>query len=120
MRNDATCIFIVPSFAWQEKFRLSALGERPDCARFLTRSGESVFLRSVILPPEEQRSIIEGVGLSVGPPDHIDVSELPMIKSGKISEFLSESDALLDIYRARKIDAAVGAFADGDGADRAR
>jgi hypothetical protein len=100
LKVDGQCVFIVPSYDWAYKFRLASKDEKQDFARFLTSKGEVVFLRSLIVEPEEQVRMIADAGLSLVSVDHVLVGDLPHIRSPKISAMLSRDECILDIYRA--------------------
>ena len=96
------CVFIVISSDWAKAFRRSALEERANFARFLTSTGEAIFLRSLIVESEVQKRMIADANLTHIATDHVRVGDLPVVRSTKISAFLSPDQNLLDIYRAKK------------------
>jgi hypothetical protein len=102
LRPSGKCVFIVPSNDWAESFRTECKDERPNFARFLTSKGETVFLRSLIVNPEDQKKMITDANLSVAAVEHVRRSELPYVRSAKVSEFLSPDQYLLDVYLAEK------------------
>jgi hypothetical protein len=101
MKAQATCVFVVPSCVWSNKFRFGHPAERPGYARFVIGSGESIYLRSSIFRAAEQRALIERAGLSVIGVDQVLVRELPVVRSSKISDYLEVSDPVLDVYFAK-------------------
>lgn len=100
MKPRASCVFVVPSYVWSEKFRARHPAERPGYARFVMASGEPVYLRSSILSQEEQSALIEHAGLSVADIGHVLAGEMPIVRSSKIGDYLEPSDAVLDVYMA--------------------
>ncbi|OJY00776.1 MAG: hypothetical protein BGP04_25085 [Rhizobiales bacterium 62-17] len=103
LKPSGRCVFIVPSYLWAVKFRKSTDEEVVGKARFDLSSGESLFLPSTILPFDQQTAMISSVGMLMECFDHVYVSDLPQIRSKKISEVLKDDDEVLDIYIAQKI-----------------
>ncbi|WP_316190897.1 hypothetical protein [Bradyrhizobium sp. SZCCHNS2096] len=102
LRAGGRCFFIVPSLAWARKFREQNSRELSGFARFDVNGGKAIFLRSLIFERSEQQAIIERAGLTVAGYDTISVRELAVVKSPKIFNILSDGEALLEIYQARK------------------
>jgi trans-aconitate methyltransferase len=102
LKVSGTCVFIVPSFVWSQKFRLRDSGEREGFARFIIAGGEDVFLRSVIVSSQEQEQLIIRAGLQLHRCEHVYTKDMTMIKSAKISGVLSPDEPILDIYIANK------------------
>jgi SAM-dependent methyltransferase len=102
LKGGGQCVFIVPSSEWARKFRLESADEKPNFARFLTSKGETVFLPSLIVESENQKTIIADSGLRLVATEHVLVRDLPYVRSPKISEVLLPDQYLLDIYRAQK------------------
>ena len=102
LRSGGQCVFIVPSNDWARNFRSKCEDEKPNFARFLTSKGETVFLRSLIVGPEDQARMISGANLLIAAIEHIQVGELPYVRSPKVLGFLSPDQYLLDVYLAKK------------------
>lgn len=102
LRNKGVCVFVVPSYCWASKFRKNTSDERDGLAHFVKGDGSSVFLPSLINSEADQTALITSVGLRVANFSQMFVRDLPKVGSYKISQFLSENDALLDIYRVEK------------------
>jgi SAM-dependent methyltransferase len=102
LKVGGQCVFILPSICWAEKFRSRDNEERPNFARFVTSNGSTVFLRSLVVNPDQQKKMIADAGLSLVAIEHVLVGDLPFVRSPKISEFLAADQELLDIYRAEK------------------
>jgi SAM-dependent methyltransferase len=102
LREGGECVFIVPSHVWVQSFRLGERDERPDFARFVTREGEDVYLRSIVRDRVDQRKLITMVGLEFTQLDTVSVAELPFASSPKIHRFLHPSDPVIEVYRSKK------------------
>jgi SAM-dependent methyltransferase len=107
LRAGGECVFIVPSFAWRDKFRARSAEERAGHARFLTKKGLEVFLPSIILDEVHQEAIVKQSGLVLDRIDHVRIRDMPKIRSPKISNFLEADDPIVDIYRTKKSKPAV-------------
>jgi SAM-dependent methyltransferase len=103
LKVGGQCVFILPSVCWARKFRSRENEERPNFARFVTSNGSTVFLRSLVVDPDQQREMIADAGLSLVAIEHVLVGDLPFVRSPKISEFLTADQELLDVYRAEKL-----------------
>jgi SAM-dependent methyltransferase len=102
LKPGGQCVFIVPSNSWAKSFRAECKDERPNYARFITSKGETVFLRSLIIEPEDQTKMIVGANLVMVAAEHVQRGELSYVRSAKVSKFLSRDQNLLDIYLSRK------------------
>lgn len=103
LRRGGRCIFIVPSFAWAQAFRTRSDRERRGFARFVMSTGREVYLPSLILPPSEQKSLIEEAGLHVDSMSHVPASCILKIRSPKIAKILSPDEPILDVYMTKKV-----------------
>jgi hypothetical protein len=103
LRPKGQCIFITPSVVWAKKFRERDKGERSGFARFVLSGGRSVYLRSLIFPVAEQRALIDRSNLKLIEVHSIFASELPNVRSPKISQHLSDDDPVVDVYRVSKL-----------------
>jgi SAM-dependent methyltransferase len=102
LKEGGRCVFVVPSHEWAIRFRRAALTERSGYARFELARGETVYLPSFIYSERDQASMIAEAGLKLQGVDHVYLRDIEEIKSPKVSEYLSDSDPLLDIYSAEK------------------
>jgi SAM-dependent methyltransferase len=100
LKPGGRCIFSVPSFVWAMKFRNESELEKEGFAAFEITSGELCFVKSTIRTTQDQFSVISRAGLSGASVDHIRMSELPIVRSPKLSKTLGSDDPVLDIYRA--------------------
>lgn len=101
MKRGGRCEFVVPSHVWSQKFRAADASERCNLARFVCTSGDEIYVPSYILRPDEQVSLIAGVGLKVIQTSSVARREVRSLRSPKTS-ILSDDDALLDIYSVVK------------------
>jgi hypothetical protein len=102
MKAQATCVSSSHPMCGARSFGLAIPPSVGGYARFVMGNGESIYLRSSIFRADEQRALIERAGLSVVRVDHVLVRELPVMRSGKISDYLERSDPILDIYLGKK------------------
>jgi hypothetical protein len=103
LRERGRGVFIVPSYCWVSKFRSRVPEERPRLARFVRADKSSVFLPSIVYSRAEQSALIESGGMLLTDFEQVFVRELSQISSFKISEFLLENDAILDVYCVEKV-----------------
>ena len=103
LKRGGECVFIVPSYKWAQAFRPGIAQEKLGFARFVTGTGNTIYLRSLILRPEDQAEMISDAGLAVTSVEDVLVRELASVRSAKIYDVLAEKDALLDVYRATKL-----------------
>ncbi len=102
LRDGGRCVFIVPSHVWVESFRSSDEHERHDVARFVTKSGENIYLPSIIRSKAEQNHLIAKKGLKLTAIESIKLAEMPFVLSPKIHRFLRSFDPIIDVYRCAK------------------
>lgn len=84
LRKGGQCIFTTPSYDWATSFRPSSENERQDAAYFELRSGQRLYLPSVIKPEAEQRKMIFDAGMEVLEVTSLRTDVIPPPYSGKI------------------------------------
>jgi SAM-dependent methyltransferase len=102
LKENGRCVFVVPSYKWVSSFRVKAPDERSGFAHFVKGDNSSVYLPSAIYPQFEQESLIAAAGLYATNVANVSVGDLPVVRSPKISEFLTAPNALIDVYRVQK------------------
>jgi hypothetical protein len=85
LKAQGSCVFAVPSYVWTQHFRSRHLCERDGYARFVIKSGKSIYPRSSIFCANKQRALIDRAGLLAERLDH--VPGAPVV-SGQIKQIL--------------------------------
>jgi len=84
LKVGAYCIFTTPSHEWASSFRQKSTCEHEGAARFQLRSGEHVYLPSLVQPEGSQIEMIRRTGLSLITTNSITADAIPQPHSPKI------------------------------------
>jgi SAM-dependent methyltransferase len=97
---DGQLVLTVPSLVWASSFR-SRTGERADHARFVTRRGICVDVPSYIRDHEDERALIENVGLRVAQWANVARTDIPGRASPKLDHLAPEEPVVVG-YRVTR------------------
>lgn len=87
LKTGGRFIFTVPSYEWASSFRRISEHEFADTAFFQLRSGERIYLPSLVKPEAEQASMMSSFGFRVVKTSGIAVDAIPLPHSPKIMGF---------------------------------
>jgi hypothetical protein len=85
LKIGAYCIFTSPSYEWASSFRRKSTDEREGAALFKLRSGERIYLPSLVQPEASQIEMIRRAGLSLVVASSVTADSIPQPHSPKIT-----------------------------------
>lgn len=87
LKTGGHFIFTIPSYEWASSFRQISEYEFADTAYFQLRSGERIYLPSLVKPEAEQASMMSSFGFRVVKTSGVAVDAIPFPHSPKIFGF---------------------------------